>query len=471
MNTKLKSTFVKHDHNIKCNWLKWSHLFDAGLDLNAAAKLKADGFYLRSRLNFKNNNIFEVLVNDGFEPSFANEISNIDFGDINSINNFVETYNEIKSVKNNKKEWYTLRGWPEVEATKKLADFFKRGALITNELRSKSVNYDDYFKKTRIPGAIASSITNRVNSSSNMERLIREELLNRGHTNSAYYTPATFKKYTYKIKKRNFCHDMYIDETLIVEYNGRYWHKDYLNINKFTKADYMLEIEKAYNILNTFNRGKKYLILWEGDLNTVDEYCDFVDSVLADNSGELFFSTRSDDIVLYHDYVKAQNDEIAYINKYKKITLEASEQSKCLSKHVSAIMVKNDKIIMTGLNGTLPGFPNCNEYFLNVFFSEGYYKKYGSFDEWIKTEEFRNLHHAWSNENEQHAEMALIAACAKNGISPIDSDVFVSLEPCDYCRKLLAISGVKNVYFINEYDKLTHNNELLKKCGIYCQKI
>jgi hypothetical protein len=63
--------------------------------------------------------------------------------------------------------------------------------------------------------------------------------------------------------KNNFIHDFFINDTLIVEYNGSYYHKDYLYKEKFTVDEYKYEFRKAYNCLELVERKKdlKYGIL------------------------------------------------------------------------------------------------------------------------------------------------------------------------------------------------------------------
>ena len=465
--------FIKNDAFMKCDWLTWELLFDLGLSLEDAKIKMASKYYQKARLYFPCfNKIFDELIRNDFDELYAKELVN----DINNnttldtIDKFIKTIYSIKIYKNTELNYFIKRGHSFVESERKLNIFFKAGSASTNNKRENDFVYNHEFLLSRKPGAFASSIANRLNNSSKMELDIKDLLIKNGHTNSSYHTPIIFKKYKYKHDKLNFCHDMYIDDKLIIEYNGRYWHKDFLHINKFSKNDYMQEIEKAYNVIDCLNRNKKYLILWEGDLDGTDAYMKFVEEVLLDDSGELFFSTRTYDVELYTQYKKEQQLELLYKEKYKNIVLKMSEQSKCLSRKVCAIAVKNDRIISTGINGTPPGFVNCDSYFKNLFDNE-FIDKYESFSEWIKTEHFRNLHHEWSNVYETHAEMSLLGDLAKNKVSSQGCDIFLSLSPCDYCRKMLLSFGVKNVYFVTQYDKATIDNDILKKHGIYCEKI
>ena len=74
---------------------------------------------------------------------------------------------------------------------------------------------------------------------------------------------------------------------------------------------------------------------------------------------------------------------------FKKVLLSLSSESKCVSKKVGALIVKDMRIISTGYNGTLSGCKNCNDIFDETNFN-------------------RDEHHNWSIKNEIHAEQNAI---------------------------------------------------------------
>lgn len=112
-----------------------------------------------------------------------------------------------------------------------------------------------------------------------------------------------------------------------------------------------------------------------------------------------------------------------------------SKMSKCQSKKVCAVAVKNGRIIATGLNGSISGAINCCDKF-----PEGVNK------------ENRSEHHEWSLENELHAEMNLILECAKNGRTLKGATLYINLQPCDKCALSLANSGIVRIIYDKEYD-------------------
>ena len=135
-------------------------------------------------------------------------------------------------------------------------------------------------------------------------------------------------------------------------------------------------------------------------------------------------------------------------------TLE--KRSTCKRLQVAALIVKDERIISMGWNGTRSGAPHCNDIFK---------------DEDPDDPEFRKIHGEWSLKNESHAEMNAIAFAAKQGISTYGSDLFVTISPCVYCSHLIIASGIKRVFYKHEYDRSTDGLDLIKEANIYTEKI
>jgi len=145
------------------------------------------------------------------------------------------------------------------------------------------------------------------------------------------------------------------------------------------------------------------------------------------------------------------NNDVIFLN----IAKEISKMSKCVSHKVGVIIVKDKRIISTGYNGTPSGFKNCNDVFKKDDFS-------------------RDEHHDFSEKFEIHAEMNAIIFAAKNGISIEGADVYTTLHPCNNCLKNLCNCGIRNIYYIDDYDKFEDNHLtkiLLENSGINLIKI
>jgi len=118
-------------------------------------------------------------------------------------------------------------------------------------------------------------------------------------------------------------------------------------------------------------------------------------------------------------------------NNFLNIAKEISSASKCVSKQVGAVIVKDGRILSTGYNGTPSGFKNCCDYW------DGKY-----------TEQ----HHEWSKTYEIHAEMNAIIWAAREGIRIKDATIYVTLEPCSECSKNLIASGIKRIVYAKSYE-------------------
>lgn len=140
-----------------------------------------------------------------------------------------------------------------------------------------------------------------------------------------------------------------------------------------------------------------------------------------------------------------------YKDYFKKITLETAKLSTCISKQVGAVLVRDNRIIAIGYNGVPSGKKHCNE-----IFQKGY---------------DREAHHIWSQTHEYHAEENLLLFCLREGISTKDCSMFISLSPCINCSKLIANSGIKKVYFIEQYDKDIACFDFLKNQNIEISQI
>ena len=122
------------------------------------------------------------------------------------------------------------------------------------------------------------------------------------------------------------------------------------------------------------------------------------------------------------------------------IAKEIASASKCVSKQVGAVIVKNGRILSTGYNGTPPGYINCEDHW------QGEYTK---------------DHHEWSKTYEIHAEMNAIIWAAREGISIDGATIYVTLEPCSDCSKNLIASGIKRIVYDKAYEHT--NSDIVSK--------
>ena len=122
------------------------------------------------------------------------------------------------------------------------------------------------------------------------------------------------------------------------------------------------------------------------------------------------------------------------------IAREIASASKCVSKQVGAVIVRDGRILSTGYNGTPAGYTNCKNHWNGEYTSE---------------------HHEWSKTYEIHAEMNAIIWAARQGISIEGATIYVTLEPCSECSKNVIASGIKKIVYDKAYEHT--NSEVITK--------
>jgi dCMP deaminase len=116
---------------------------------------------------------------------------------------------------------------------------------------------------------------------------------------------------------------------------------------------------------------------------------------------------------------------------FLNIATEISKWSKCVSKQVWAVIVKDTRILSTWYNWTPSGYINCSEYW-----------------NW----EYTINHHEWSNMYEIHAEMNSILWAARNWVSIENSTIYCTLQPCFQCTKNIIWAWIKRIVYGKKYE-------------------
>lgn len=130
----------------------------------------------------------------------------------------------------------------------------------------------------------------------------------------------------------------------------------------------------------------------------------------------------------------------------------ASTRSTCLAFPVGAVVVKDNQILATGYNGSPPGSSHC--------ISQNFcYSGLNSCDA-SKTLPSRAV----------HAETNAIAQAAKHGISTEGAKIYVTLEPCLTCLKLIISAGIKEVYYEKSFYDKENNKEKTKVRDLFLEE-
>lgn len=150
-----------------------------------------------------------------------------------------------------------------------------------------------------------------------------------------------------------------------------------------------------------------------------------------------------------------EDKELKIHKTFLNIAKEISNLSHCVSHKVGVVLVKDGRILSTGINGTPAGFKNCDEVFDEKDFS-------------------REEHHRFSENYEIHAETNAILFAAQNDISIKGATLYSTLHPCNHCLKMICNSGIKEIYYSDEYDLFDYDADIknmLTMCGVHLHHI
>lgn len=131
-------------------------------------------------------------------------------------------------------------------------------------------------------------------------------------------------------------------------------------------------------------------------------------------------------------------NRLSWTDYFKEIVSVVAKRSVCSRLQVGTILVKDNRIIAMGYNGFLAG---CE-------------------------------HRSIIRDNHEiatiHSETNAITDCAIRGQSTLDTTVYITHYPCLNCTKLLLSSGIKEIYYINDYN----NDPLVAHfCNLKCVPI
>lgn len=128
-------------------------------------------------------------------------------------------------------------------------------------------------------------------------------------------------------------------------------------------------------------------------------------------------------------------------------------RSTCLRRQVGAVIVKDNRIITTGYNGAPSGLRHCTE-------MGGCERQRLGIPSGERHELCRAL----------HAEQNAIIQAAKLGISTDQSAIYVTVQPCVICAKMLINAGIVRIVHKGDYpDALA--KVMLEEAGIEVVKI
>ncbi|HSJ06110.1 MAG TPA: dCMP deaminase family protein [Longimicrobiales bacterium] len=123
------------------------------------------------------------------------------------------------------------------------------------------------------------------------------------------------------------------------------------------------------------------------------------------------------------------------IDYYMHIAMAVRRRANCIGNRVGALLVRNDRIISTGYNGTPEGTRNCDEGGCERCANRGKYRGSHGYDVCICV----------------HAEQNALLSAARFGIAVEGASIYTTMRPCFGCTKELLQARIFGVYYLHEW--------------------
>lgn len=134
---------------------------------------------------------------------------------------------------------------------------------------------------------------------------------------------------------------------------------------------------------------------------------------------------------------------------FMEMAVLTAKRSTCLRRNVGAVIVKDRHIVATGYNGAPRGLEHCGDR------EGGCLRQQLGIPSGEKHELCRAL----------HAEQNAIIQAAKVGVSTEGATIYITLQPCVICAKMLVNAGITRIVHRGEYpDPLSQS--ILAEAGI-----
>jgi len=121
---------------------------------------------------------------------------------------------------------------------------------------------------------------------------------------------------------------------------------------------------------------------------------------------------------------------------FLNIAAEIAKWSKCVSRQVWALIVKDNRILSTWYNWTPSWYINCREYW------------------W---DNYTTWHHDWAAKYEIHAEMNAVLWAARNWVKIEWATIYCTYQPCYDCTKNIIAAWIKKIVYKDKYKHYTDN--------------
>lgn len=129
---------------------------------------------------------------------------------------------------------------------------------------------------------------------------------------------------------------------------------------------------------------------------------------------------------------------------FLKLAMLASERATCPRMHCGCVIVKNNHVIATGYNGSLPGQPHCEDIGCLV----------------------ENNHCIRTN----HAEINALVQAVNRGGNIEGATIYITNMSCTTCAKAMIAAGIKRVVVFTDFHD-TKSAQFYKEAGVKIDKL
>jgi dCMP deaminase len=126
-----------------------------------------------------------------------------------------------------------------------------------------------------------------------------------------------------------------------------------------------------------------------------------------------------------------------------------AKRSTCDRGRVATVIARNNQILTTGYSGAPAGLPHCDEVGHEIME--------------VKNDDGTTSEHCIRT---THAEQNAIMQAARHGVSTEGATIYVGMEPCYTCAKLIINAGIKKVVARKQYHRGARSREVLKEAGV-----
>lgn len=155
---------------------------------------------------------------------------------------------------------------------------------------------------------------------------------------------------------------------------------------------------------------------------------------------------------------------------YMQVAYQFAKLSYAERRKVGCVIVKDKQVISFGYNGTPHGFENECECHVKMDPDASVWLDIETIEEeWPLTDQ-GGRYKLTTKREVLHAESNAIMKVAKSTMSCDGAELYTTTCPCFDCAKLIIQSGIKKVYYTEDYRDMS-GVELLKTAGIDVEQV